>query len=37
MFVAQITDTHIRRPGELVHGVVDTAAMLARAVATSPS
>jgi Icc protein len=33
MFVAQITDTHIRRPGELVHGVVDTAAMLARAVA----
>jgi Icc protein len=33
MFIAHITDTHIRRPGDLAYGVVDTAAMLARAVA----
>jgi Icc protein len=33
MLVAHITDTHIRHPGDLAYGVVDTAAMLARAVA----
>lgn len=32
MLVAQITDTHIRRPGDLAYGVVDTAAFLERAV-----
>lgn len=33
MLLAQITDTHIRRPGELAYGAVDTAACLERAVA----
>ncbi|HJU16818.1 MAG TPA: phosphodiesterase [Stellaceae bacterium] len=33
MLVAQITDTHIRRPGDLAYGVVDTALFLKRAVA----
>jgi len=33
MLVAQITDTHIRRPGDLAYGVVDTALYLERAVA----
>jgi Icc protein len=33
MLVAQITDTHIRRPGELAYGAVDTALCLERAVA----
>jgi 3',5'-cyclic-AMP phosphodiesterase len=33
MLVAQITDTHIRRPGDLAYGVVDTALLLERAVA----
>jgi Icc protein len=32
MLLAQITDTHIRRPGDLAYGVVDTAAFLERAV-----
>ena len=32
MLIAQISDTHITRPGELAYGVVDTAACLARAV-----
>ena len=30
--VAQISDTHIRRPGELAYGIVDTAAALQRCV-----
>ncbi|MBI3451578.1 MAG: phosphodiesterase [Rhodospirillales bacterium] len=33
MLVAQITDCHIRPPGKLIYGAVDTAAYLARAVA----
>ena len=33
MIVAQITDCHVRREGELVYGALDTAAMLERAVA----
>ncbi|MGH7048798.1 MAG: phosphodiesterase [Stellaceae bacterium] len=33
MLLAQITDTHIRRPGEFAYGAVDTAACLERAVA----
>lgn len=33
MLIAQITDTHITRPGTLLMGVVDTAASLERAVA----
>ncbi len=33
MLVAQITDTHIARPGTLVYGAVDTASALERAVA----
>ncbi|MFG1421362.1 phosphodiesterase [Roseixanthobacter liquoris] len=33
MLIAQITDTHIRTPGALAYGVVDTAAFLERAVA----
>lgn len=32
--VAQISDPHIKRPGELAYGVVDTAAALRRCVAT---
>lgn len=28
MLIAQITDTHIQRPGALTYGIVDTAAML---------
>ena len=31
--VAQISDPHVKRPGELAYGVVDTAAALARCVA----
>ncbi len=33
MLIAQLTDTHIRVPGSLAYGVVDTAAYLERAVA----
>jgi 3',5'-cyclic-AMP phosphodiesterase len=33
MIIAQITDTHIRREGDLAYGKVDTAGFLARAVA----
>ncbi|MFG1466224.1 phosphodiesterase [Xanthobacter sp. DSM 24535] len=33
MLIAQITDTHIRMPGTLAYGVVDTAAYLEKAVA----
>jgi 3',5'-cyclic AMP phosphodiesterase CpdA len=33
MILAQVTDTHIRLPGRLAYGRVDTAAALARAVA----
>lgn len=33
MLIAQLTDTHIRLPGRLAYGVVDTAAYLERAVA----
>jgi len=33
MLIAQITDTHITRPGVLASGIVDTAAMLADCVA----
>ena len=33
MLIAQISDTHVRAPGVLAYGRVDTAAMLARAVA----
>ena len=33
MLIAQLTDTHITRPGELAYGVVDTAACLERVVA----
>ncbi|MEP9377827.1 phosphodiesterase [Aquabacter sp. CN5-332] len=33
MLLAQLTDTHIRAPGSLAYGVVDTAAFLERAVA----
>lgn len=33
MLIAQLTDTHIRRPGTLAYGVVDTAAFLEAAVA----
>ncbi len=33
MLIAQLTDTHIRAPGSLAYGVVDTAAFLERAVA----
>lgn len=33
MLLAQLTDTHIRLPGSLAYGVVDTAAFLERAVA----
>ncbi|WP_341991828.1 phosphodiesterase [Azorhizobium sp. AG788] len=33
MLIAQLTDTHIRVPGSLAYGVVDTAAFLERAVA----
>lgn len=33
MLIAQITDTHIRLPGQLAYGIVDTAAHLERAVA----
>jgi Icc protein len=33
MLIAQITDTHILRPGKLLMGVVDTASALERAVA----
>jgi|WetSurMetagenome_2_1015567.scaffolds.fasta_scaffold01188_11 3',5'-cyclic-AMP phosphodiesterase len=33
MLIAQITDTHIKLPGALAYGKVDTAAMLARCVA----
>lgn len=33
MLIAQITDTHITRPGERAYGVVDTAGCLERAVA----
>jgi 3',5'-cyclic AMP phosphodiesterase CpdA len=32
MLIAQITDTHIKAPGQLAHGRVDTAAHLVRAV-----
>lgn len=32
MLIAQITDTHIKQPGKLAYGRVDTAAMLARCV-----
>ncbi|MFG1345143.1 phosphodiesterase [Xanthobacter autotrophicus DSM 431] len=32
MLIAQLTDTHIRRPGSLAYGVVDTAIYLAAAV-----
>lgn len=34
MLIAQITDTHIKRPGHLAYGVVDTAGMLRACVAT---
>jgi Icc protein len=34
MRLAQISDTHIRPPGELAYGVVDTASLLSRAVST---
>jgi len=33
MLIAQITDTHITRPGECAYGVVDTARLLGEAVA----
>lgn len=33
MLIAQITDTHIKRPGALAYGRVDTAALLERCVA----
>lgn len=33
MLIAQLTDTHIRRPGSLAYGVVDTAVFLEAAVA----
>jgi 3',5'-cyclic AMP phosphodiesterase CpdA len=33
VLIAQLTDTHVTPPGQLVHGVVDTAGMLAAAVA----
>ncbi|QRG08085.1 phosphodiesterase [Xanthobacter dioxanivorans] len=33
MLIAQLTDTHIRRPGSLAYGVVDTAIFLEAAVA----
>ncbi|MEW6256240.1 MAG: phosphodiesterase [Pseudomonadota bacterium] len=33
MLLAQMTDTHIRAPGSLAYGIVDTAAFLERAVA----
>lgn len=33
VLVAQITDLHIKRPGETAYGIVDTAAALARCVA----
>lgn len=34
MLIAQITDTHIKRPGHLAYGVVDTAGMLRACVAS---
>jgi Icc protein len=34
MRLAQISDTHIRPPGELAYGVLDTASLLSRAVST---
>jgi 3',5'-cyclic-AMP phosphodiesterase len=34
LIVAQISDSHIKRPGELAYGVVDTAAALTRCVET---
>ena len=33
MLIAQITDFHVKRPGERAYGVVDTAPHLERAVA----
>src|SRR4051812_39483314 len=33
MLIAQLTDSHVRQPGELVANVVDTAALMADAVA----